>query len=224
MKDRLCVLVRELGKIEKDKMKRQEAARSAVLRLDLTDEAYADWFLKDKIIRGSLRPSQFQNDFVLFRIVYDWPKGAKWGLDSEDIQNADFSLTSGMAKDLVDFAAEGLTDGYEPADWYLRVAAAWYASHSKKMPQPLLDYLQRALFLAKQSARGRKRKDSLDRDIVIRKAFDGLKLRGCGATRAQTIIATSLNMTPDAVRKVIGRTHSTEREKKYWDALKKNGE
>ena len=64
-----------------------------ILRADLTDEAYADWFLEGKMKRGMVNPVHFLNDLVLFRVALDWPRGSKgWALDADDISNAHFSL------------------------------------------------------------------------------------------------------------------------------------
>jgi hypothetical protein len=187
--------------------------------MDLTDAQYAHWFLSEKIIKGVLQANHALNDFVLFRVAFSWPRGAKWYPDEDDILSADFSLTNAMAADLTDMADEGLSDGYRTADWYARVAAVYHAQHCIALPDSLGNFLQRRLFLKEDIKRGRKRHAGVDRDRVIRNAFEGLRARGCATQISYEIIAADLNMTADAVRKLIVNTPKTERENRLWGAI-----
>lgn len=216
MSRRLCVLLRQLSRNIPDKY---EDHRRTLLRLDLTDTEYAAWFLDEKILRGLVAPYYAINDFALFRLAYDWPRAANWVLEAEDLETADFTLTPEMAEDLVSMSSEGLTDGYQTADWFLRVAVLWCAEREQKLPLPLFAYLERTLFLPRHSGRGRKRSEKIDRDRIIRNAFEGLRLRDCPIEKAQTIIAENLHMSADAVRKSIERTPRTERERRLWKTL-----
>jgi len=205
--------------MSKEAAKQAQAQKAAILHLDLTDEEYAQWFLSGKIVRGFQNPAYALNDFVLFRIAHDWPKGARWSLDEVDIASADFTLSDEMASDLVDFANEGLHDGYQLADWYARLAATWYVDQTKVMPEVLFLFFQRALFLPKEATRGRKRSGGIDRDRNIRNAVAGLRARGCGSERAQRIVAETLGMTADAIRKAVERTPRTAREARLTQAV-----
>lgn len=216
MSKRLCAFVR---RINRDTARRSDSERRALLRLDMTDVEYVDWFISGKIDRGFVNPAHALNDFVLFRLAHEWPKNAQWFLEAKDILAADFGLTAEMAVDLIDMAADGLSDGYRPADWYLRIAVTWYADNALEMPGPLMLYLQKALFLQKKTRKGRKRRDGIDRDRIIRNAFEGLRARECPTEKAQEIIADRLAMSHDAVRKLIARTPRTEREARLWGTL-----
>lgn len=223
MKDkRWCVIVR---RVTKTIVERNQQEKAALLRLDLSHQAYASWFLSEKIVRGQLLPSQSLNDFVLFRIGYGWPKGAKWFLNELDIHEADFSLTDTLAAELCEFADEQLSDGYQTADWFLRLAAVRYADQGETMPASLFTYLQRALFQVPEKRSGRKKKDGLDRDRVIRNAFNGLCARDCGIEHAKDLLAGALgqngvNITADGVGKVVKRTIPTDRETKLWKIVR----
>ena len=214
MNKRLCVLIRRIGR----ETSQIEAERRVLLRLDLSDAEYVSWFLAEKIVKGVVSPVHALNDFVLFRVAYQWPKGAKWFLDETDIATADFTLTEEMAADLVDMGAEGLKDGYRSADWYVRIAAAWYADNAKLMPPALFDFLQGELFLPPKSRRGRRRADGIDRDRIIRNVFEGLQARmRMPDETAHEIIARAIGtLDTDAVRKVLDRTPKTEREGRLW--------
>lgn len=202
-----------------------------LLRMDLSHEEYSKVFVEEKFSERSLKPSYAMNDFVLFRIAYTWPLGLPdWMLTRETMFQADYSLTADQATDLVSFWREGLTDGYVPADYYLRLTLAWYADMKKDFHPILVDALTKMLFSPKKDLRGRKRSTGIDRDLVIRNLVDGLLLRGLpkfgGPKSAVEVAADALapvlggSMTPDAIRKVIERTPRTPREQRLWDALK----
>ncbi len=214
---RLCAILR---RVNRDTLSTLEANKAAMLRLDLSDADYAEWFLSQKIVKGALNPTHAVNDFVIFRLAHDWPAGVVWTVNAENLKDADFTMTDEMASDLTTMAAEGLGDGGRSADWHLRVAATFYADRAIPMPPALFDFMQRALFLPEAAPRGRKRRDGVDRDRIIRNAFEGLLARKCGRQRAQEIIAHTLNMTLDAVRKVLDRTPRTDREERLWRVLR----
>lgn len=192
------------------------------LRPDLSDGQYADWFLDEKIEKGEMNPTHFLNDFVLFRVVFQWPRGAKgWTLDETDIVLADFVVSDLEAKDLVDMAREGLSDGYTAAAWYAKVAALRYVVSREEMPEPLFDYLQEILFLPATPNKGRNKADGLDRDRVIRNMVEGLLARNFGRpsaiTQARAIAVAALGrkgigITEDGIRKLCERAARSNRE------------
>lgn len=202
-----------------------------LLRMDLSHEEYALAFVAEKFADRALKPCYAMNDFVLFRIANLWPSGLPdWMLTRETMFEADYSLTAEQAADLVSFWQEGLTDGYVPADYYLRLTIAWYADMKREFHPILVDALTRMLFAPKNTQRGRKRSTGIDRDLVIRNLVDGLLLRGLpkfgGPKSAVEVAADALapflggSMTPDAIRKAIERSRRTPREQRLWEALK----
>ncbi len=52
----------------------QGAQQNDALRRNLTDQEYADWFLSEKIQNGSVNPAYAINDFVVFRVAFEWPR------------------------------------------------------------------------------------------------------------------------------------------------------
>lgn len=209
----------------------QGAQQNDALRRNLTDQEYADWFLSEKIQNGSVNPAYAINDFVVFRVAFEWPRGASgWVLDASDLITCDFALDDVQATDLVDMAREGLNDGYVPASWFAKVAAAWYVAKERRMPESLFEYLQEALFLPYVPRQGRKKTDGRDRDIVIRNLVEGLLARNLGQpaalthARAVTVDALGrkgIGMTEDAVRKICDRSSRTDREIRLWSVLTK---
>lgn len=201
-----------------------------LLRLDVSHEEYAILFLEEKFDNRVLKPCYAMNDFVLFRIAHLWPAGLPdWLMDKETMFEADYSLTAEQADDLVSFWREGLTDGYIPVDYYLRLTIVYFAETKRELHPALLDALTTMLFAPKKALRGRKRSTGIDRDLVIRNLVDGLMLRGLpkhgGPKSAIEIAADALgrfiggSMTPDAIRKVVDRTPRTPREKRIWASL-----
>ena len=201
-----------------------------LLGRDLGHEDYAMVFLEEKFDSRTIKPCYAMNDFVLFRIAYLWPKGLPdWLLDSESMFQADYSLTAEQASDLVEFWHEGLTDGYIPVDYYLRLAILWFAEMKREFHPALLDAITSMLFVPKNASRGRKRSTGIDRDLIIRNLVDGLMLRGLpkhgGPKSAIEVAADTFSrfqggsITPDAIRKVIERTPRTEREMRLWAAI-----
>lgn len=204
----------------RDRQHAAQIAAQAFLRLDLSHEQYAKWFLEGKVNDGRASPQNFLNDFVLFRVARDWPKGAKWFIEADDLEAADFSLTEDEATELVEMAQEGLSDGSRPADLYARIAIVWYADQTMTMPRALYNYLQVSLFRPARRVQGRKRHDGLDRDRIIRNAFTGLRLRECPVGVAYDLIANEIPMiTAEGVRKALERTPRTPREERLWGLI-----
>lgn len=208
---------------------RAKDTESQILRRDLSDQEYADWFLNRKISKGALNPAHALNDFVLFRIAFGWPVGAeRWCLEASDLYKADFSLGELLAIDLVNMAREGLTDGYTSAAWYAKVAAVWYVAKEKKIPDALFDFLQEVLFVPPTPRQGRKKTDGMDRDRVIRNLVEGLLARNLGhpaalsharAVTVQALGRKGIGMTEDAVRKLCERAVRSDRERRLWGLL-----
>ena len=190
------------------------------LRLDLNHEEYARWVLSGKIVQGTVRPEHYINDFVLFRLAHEWPGGADWSVQNESIDDLDFSLTEDMAADLADMGREGLTDGNIPADAFLRQALLWHAYMGRRAPRSLIEYGGAALFGPPSKGRGRKKASHVDRNLIISATFLGLQERECGADAAQKIIAQEINMTQDAVRKLLKAAPLTDRERRLWEKLR----
>ncbi len=200
-----------------------------ILRTDLTDAQYADWFLDNKIEKGRTNPEHFLNDFVLFRVALQWPRGAMgWSIEAGDLVDADFSLSEQDALDLVSMAREGLTDGYTSAAWYAKVSAMRYVVSNESMPEVLFEFLQEALFLPPSSGSGRKKTDGMDRDRIIRNVVEGLLARNmdqpAAITNARAIAVAALgrkgvSITEDGIRKVCGRSTRSNREARLWALL-----
>lgn len=218
----------------------EKLARDAaqLVRADLTDDEYADWFLTDKIEEGRIVPRYAINDFVLFRVANRWPVGAKWRLDPDDLMTANFSLSDEQARDLVQMAREGLTDGYVSADWFCKTAICWLAWKVERFPDELHIYLQETLFLTPELSRrasvagkkgsGRKQSDGVDRDRVIRNLVDGLVHRNrtgpngvshCRSVAVNALGRKKVNITEDAVRKICERAKRSEREERLWRTM-----